>query len=727
VTAGAPPFGDGDGDVTADLRATREALNADTTLRGSSYGVALAGAVDAALVTLLGRTGAGGDVALVALGSYARRELCPGSDIDVLLVLPEGRRRRGRAKAAATRDVAERLWYPLWDAGFVTGHGARTVRDSLTLMGEDLDAFTALLDIRYLAGDLALARDLAARTLDRARERRAGALDQLAGGAELRRTKPGLVAEMLEPNLKDGAGGLRDVHALTWAAALVTGHAGRDGLVESGLIDAPDAARVDAANETLLDLRVALHRITGGHNDVLAFQDQDAVAAALDFASADQLMRDLAAAGRAVAWIARDMWQRLAPDGSRVPLPDHAVNDRLVVREGRIAFAFEDSPSARDVLSLAANAAWLRAPIAPETLVRLPDAPPPVWEREERDAFVALLRAGRNAIPVFEALDHVDVLTNILPEWANVRFRPQRNAYHRFTVDRHLIEVVAECATLLDGAELPRDDQPFEGTVARALRRPELLLLGALLHDIGKGLPGDHSEAGSSMAASVARRMRFDSEAIEILQWLVRDHLLMADTATRRDLSDEAMVRRFCDTLACDPERLRLLYLLTIGDSIATGPAAWSRAKGALLRDLFIKATAIVETDSAASVAAGRRELLNALIGEQAAADFLAVLPASYLLAFDVDVMITHRTLLSGRGLQIDCSPGPDGRLVVTVVAPPPPPPHPPRSGAPARRARPHRPARDRVGRADVLRTRSARSEPLHDRRRHGARCLPCR
>src|SRR5262249_9678644 len=219
------------------------------------------------------------------------------------------------------------------------------------------------------------------------------------------------------------------------------------------------------------------------------------------------------------------------------------------------------------------------------------------------------------------------VLAVLLPEWEHVRSRPQRNAYHRFTVDRHLLEAVAQCASLLDAGERPRGsgwEHDVDAVVARACRRPELLLLGALLHDISKGMPGDHSEVGEVTSERVIRRMGFDSEAREILPWLVRNHLHMAEVATRRDLSDASVADNVPALCSGDAERLRLLYLLTIGDSKATGPAAWSPSKAALVRDLFVKAATAIERGEAKVVADDRRHALNEALGADTAARFLA-------------------------------------------------------------------------------------------------------
>ncbi|GIU86308.1 MAG: bifunctional uridylyltransferase/uridylyl-removing enzyme [Acidimicrobiia bacterium] len=649
--------------AASSLRERRTALVADGGLRGAAFGRALADVLDEALGGLLAELAVGVPVALVALGSYARRELCPGSDVDVLLLHDA----RGR-NVASVRSLAERCWYPLWDAGFVTGHGVRTVKESLALAEDDVDALTAMLEVRLVAGDGALVDALRGRTHDLARRRRDRLLPALADAADARRVRPGPVAEMLEPDLKEGAGGLRDVQALGWAAAAL-GADGVRGLVGRGYLTAGDARRLTDAHATLLDTRVALHRVTGGRGDRLVLQEQDAVAAAVGAADADALVRDLARAGRDVAWITRDVWGRvrdvLAGPPRRGARRERALAPGVVLRDGRVAIVAPDPVPASVVLEAAAAAADEGAPFERATLTRLGSMQPPTWDVWERASFLRLLRAGRRAVPVFEALDHEGVLERVLPEWAHVRSRPQRNAYHRHTVDRHLLEAVAECAELLDEGE--GSPPSFDGVVARACRRPELLLLAALLHDIGKGHERDHSEVGAETALAVARRIGLDSEGREVLTWLVRDHLLMADVATRRDLSDAAVADNLAARCSGDAERLRLLYLLTIGDSRATGPAAWGPAKAALVRDLFVKAAAAIERGEAAALAADRREALAAKLGEATAREFLDRLPAGYVLAFDAEEMAAHAELL-GRAPTVRCVRD-DGRVSVTVVA----------------------------------------------------------
>ncbi|HYL52881.1 MAG TPA: [protein-PII] uridylyltransferase [Acidimicrobiia bacterium] len=656
--------------ISGRLRVARAALVGDTALRGSSFGHALADAVDGALKEAFGTLEQHDSVALVALGSYGRRELCPGSDIDVLLL----HGLRGRRAAGTVREMTEQLWYPLWDAGFVTGHGARTVKDSVALADDDLDALTALLEVRHIAGDDSLTADLVQKVRDLADRRHERLLRALADAAEVRRLRPGPVAEMLEPDLKDGAGGLRDVQSLGWAGWAFGRPGGTDALIARGYLAAADLERVEAGRSMLLDLRVALQRVTTSRSDRLALQEQDAVATALGYADADGLVRELSSAARDIAWTTGDVWSRVR-DGLRGPSGRGARGDRplaeqVTLREGRVHVDADPDGSvpALRTLEAAAAAAEHDAPFERASLTRLRATADPTWDVWERAAFLRLLRAGANAVPVFEALDHEAVLVRVLPEWEHVRSLPQRNAYHRFTVDRHLLEAVAECAVLLDAGDR-RDQAPgdIDGVVARACRRPEILLLGALLHDIAKGRPGDHSELGAETAERFARRIALDSEGREILVWLVRNHLMMAEIATRRDLSDAAVADNVAAACASDPERLRLLYLLTIGDSRATGPAAWSPAKASLVRDLFVKAAAAIERASVRALAADRRQALAERLGEARAHALLARFPETYVLAFDPDQMRVHEELLE-HAPTVRCVRE-DGHVTVTVVA----------------------------------------------------------
>jgi [protein-PII] uridylyltransferase len=554
--------------------------------------------------------------------------LSPGSDVDVVLL------HDGRANVA---EVADRLWYPLWDAGFVLGHATNTVKEQVSLAERDLHALTAWLDARLVAGDPDLFDELVGRIRALAVRRRGRLVADLRSAADGRRQKFGLLAEMLEPNLKDGSGGLRDVQSLSWTGWTLGEPGGWAALVDQGYLRPDDPARLAAANERLLDVRVALHRVTGSRSDVLTLQEQDAVAVETGADDADALVRELAGAARTVAWLVTDVFARLEATergpGGRRSGRDRDLGEGVVVRDGRVAFTADARVDATLVLRAAAAAAEMDAPFDRASLERSERIESVEWNAEARDAFVALLRAGRRAVPVFEALDQAGALTRLLPEWDRVRSLPQRNAYHRFTVDRHLLEAVAECAALLA-------DDGLEGEIARRARA-DLLLLAALLHDLGKGMAGDHSVAGAEAAVELARRIGVDEPGVATLDWLVRHHLALAETATRRDLSEETTITRF-GRLVGTVERLDLLYALTVGDSRATGPAAWGPTKAALVRELFVKTDSLFELGVVGpGLEAHRRETVE-----------------------------RHRALLARRELAIDWREREDGLLECAVAAP---------------------------------------------------------
>jgi [protein-PII] uridylyltransferase len=358
---------------------------------------------------------------------------------------------------------------------------------------------------------------------------------------------------------------------------------------------------------------------------VLVLQEQDAVAARLGAADADVLMADVAAAARCIAWTSDEAWHRvrswLAGPSGREYRRDRPVAPGVVLREGEVHLS-EAARPAEDptlVLRVATAAARHRCRIERRSLDRLAvetETFPSPWPAGAADDLAALLLTGHDAIPVLESLDQRGLLVKILPEWAPVRSRPQRNAYHRFTVDRHLWEAAANAAAL-----------------AGEVDRPDLLVVGALLHDLGKGYPGDHTEAGIELVGVLAPRMGFDRHDSEVLAQMVRHHLLLPDVATRRDLSDDATIDAVAGAVG-EPLVLELLAALTQADSLATGPSAWGSWKAELVRELT--------------------ERVHFRLGDSEAAPPWSLFPPADVLA------------LMGTG-QLTMLPGPD-RL--TVVAP---------------------------------------------------------
>lgn len=559
----------------ASLLGRRAEVIADESRRGRAMCAALAAATDDWLAALL-QEATGGDtsgLALVATGGYGRYELAPGSDLDVWLL---------HAGRPGVTQLAERLWYPVWDAGIKLGHAVRTHKEALGLIAADLDTATAALSARHIAGDPAVSSRLAEEALERWLRRAGRWLDELRRRVAVRHATAGEVAFLLEPDIKEGRGGLRDIHALRWAE-----YAGP-------VLLAGDAAALTGAEDVLLDVRVALHRVAARASDVLLLERQDEVAKLLGGGDADALMARVSTAARTVAWVSDEAWRRVETGNkrrSRVFRRDQVLSPDVVLRNGEVHIDDGVDPAGDPslVLRVAAAAAGADAPIDRQSLDRLADRAPELtgpWPAGARDALVALLGAGRAAIPVLEALDQRRLVERVLPEWAPVRSRPQRNALHRFTVDRHLFEAAANAAG-------------FTNTVPR----PDLLLVGAWLHDLGKGYPGDHTDAGVALMERIAPRMGFDEADVAVLVTLVRSHLLLPDTATRRDLADDDVINDVASVVGSIPT-LEVLAALTEADALATGPSAWNAWKAELVGQLVDRVAHVLRGGEVAEVTA---------------------------------------------------------------------------------------------------------------------------
>lgn len=572
-----------------DIRAARAAVVTDAALGGRQLCRALSAVTDEWLGQVFADAvvDAIDGVALVAVGGYGREELAPGSDLDLWLL------HAGRLAEEELAALTERLWYPIWDAGLKLGHGVFTPRQALALAARELDTATCALSARHLAGDASLTTKLSDGASALWRKRSSRFLAELSQRVRARHHHAGEVAFLLEPDIKEARGGLRDVHALHWAM-----QSGRPVLVNG------DAAALAAAEDTLLGVRVELHRVSGRAADELLLERQDEVAAALGDNNADALMARVATAARTVAWVGDEAWHRLAsslagPLG-RLARRDRPLGPGLVLRDGEVhvitstdggAGAEGDIPvDATLVLRAAAAAARAGVPIDRSSLDRLTAAVPVLedtWPEGARQALVELLSAGPNVIGIIEALDQRGLVHRVLPEWEPTRSRPQRNAYHRFTVDRHLCEAAVNAAALT-------------ATVAR----PDLLVVGAWLHDLGKGYPGDHTEVGMELMASIAPRMGFDPCDVATLVDMVRHHLLLPDIATRRDLADDDVIKGVASAVG-SPATLELLAALTEADSLATGPSAWGTWKAGLVGELVARVAHVLGGGEVADVTAG--------------------------------------------------------------------------------------------------------------------------
>ncbi|MFF8436102.1 [protein-PII] uridylyltransferase [Streptomyces bacillaris] len=543
--------------------------------------------------------------ALVAVGGYGRGELSPRSDLDLLLL------HDGSADAAAVAALADAVWYPVWDLGLALDHSVRTPGEARRTAGEDLKVQLGLLDARPVAGDLGLVASLRTAILADWRNQAPKRLPALHELCQERAERTGELQFLLEPDLKEARGGLRDATALRAVAASWVADAPREGL--------------DRARRTLLDARDALHLTTGRATDRLALQEQDQVAEALGLLDADTLLRQVYEAARTVSYATDVTWREVnrvlrarsvrprlramlsGSLGGSKPAPERApLADGVVEADGEVVLARAARPDRDPVLTLRAAAAAAEAglPLSRHLVRHLATTvrPLPVpWPPEAREELVTLLGAGEATVDVWEALEAEGIITRLLPDWERVHCRPQRNPVHTWTVDRHLVETAVRAASL-----------------TRRVHRPDLLLVAALLHDIGKGWPGDHSVAGEVIARDMATRIGFDQHDVGVIATLVRHHLLLVETATRRDLDDPATVRSVAEAVS-SASTLELLHALTEADALATGPAAWSAWRASLVADLVKRVAAVLageapeETEEEAPSAEHERLAVEAL------------------------------------------------------------------------------------------------------------------
>jgi [protein-PII] uridylyltransferase len=551
------------------IKQARAALLERPGLVGAPLREALSDAYDAWLATLVTVPG----VALAAVGGLARRELAPYSDLDLVL-LHDG----GVADLAGSADA---IWYPVWDGGVGLDHSVRTPQQALAVADSDLKAMLGLLDLRHIAGDAALTEAARARVRDRWRGSVGARVAELRAFSAEREELSGDAAFLLEPNLKDSRGGLRDGQALR-ALALAQ------------VVDLPAGAR--AAYADLLDVRGELHRVCGRAEETLRLQEHESVARALgvepvaEDRGGDEVLRRVNLAARTIGHALDEAFRRAGPAprrrrfGRGAPGQDVRVGlaNGVVAQDGEVVLARDADPAADPglVLRAARAAAENALPLARFALTRLAAESAPVpepWPASARADLLGLLGCGAPGVTVLESLDLAGLLAPLLPEWDAVRGKAQHNPAHRFTVDRHLLETAAHASRH-----------------ASRSSRPDLLLLGALVHDIGKGYPGDHSAVGAPIAAGIARRIGLPDGDVAVVEALTRHHLLLPDTATRRDLDDPVTIGTVADAVGGSGEVLDLLHLLTIADAAATGPAAWSDWKAGLIADLVRRTHAVL-------------------------------------------------------------------------------------------------------------------------------------
>lgn len=505
--------------------------------------------------------------AIVATGGLGRGELLPYSDLDLMLL-------HDNMPADVVSRVAELLWYPLWDANIRIDHSVRTVPEALKVAGEDISAGLAMLEARHIAGDPDLSSLLIGGARRQWRTGISSRFGELVEHTEARWERSGQIAHRAEPDLKCGRGGLRDVQLL-------------NALAIAQLADVYPSRSLASPTETLgeahlalLNVRTELHRVSGRGRELLLAQHADEIGAALRIGDRFDLARTLSDAARTISFYV-DAGLRTAANA--LPKRGFAAFRRPVRRpldEGVIEFAGEvilarDARPERDpglILRVAAASASTGLPMAASTLARLVETAPELrtpWPRQALKDLLVMLAAGPAVVATIEALDRTGLWGRLFPEWGAVRDLPPRDVVHIWTVDRHLVETVSRASAF-----------------TTRVSRPDLLVLGALVHDIGKGRGGDHSVIGAELATQIGTRLGLWPSDVDMLSKIARHHLLLPHTATRRDLQDPKTIEFVVDALDGDPVLLELMAVLAEADSLATGPGVWGDWKASLIGDL---------------------------------------------------------------------------------------------------------------------------------------------
>ena len=502
-------------------------------------------------------------VSLTAVGGYGRGELSPASDLDLLIL------HNGSEKPQVISDFVNAFLYPLWDQGRAIDHAVRTRSETREIANEDVRVALGLLDLRHIAGESELSNQVASDALENWRKSREKYLRALRKSIHERENRSGELAFLLEPDLKEARGGLRDINALR-------------AIEMSGAVPV-SLARVAESEALLSNVRDALHGQNLKARDQLLLTEQDRVASKMNYSNADALMLDVAKAARAVDYLMDSTWHRIDSNNGqswRRRRKNQKIDQGLVIQNSEVTIedGYDISTDSAIGLRAAAAAAQRGLPLSIDACVLLSEKFKSLsnpWPKPVLNDLISLIGAGRSMIRVFEALDQDGLIEKWIPEWSHVRFLPQRNVLHRHTVDRHMLETAVHAAAL-----------------TRTVTRPDLLLVSALFHDIGKGFPNkDHSEYGEELIKPLAKRLGFDDKDCETIAILVREHLLLSAVATRRDLEDPATIGFVIEKIK-DPESLQLLHALSISDGEATGKSAWSDWKAELVSTLVAKCLA---------------------------------------------------------------------------------------------------------------------------------------
>jgi [protein-PII] uridylyltransferase len=540
---------------------------------------------------------------VIAQGGYGRGELNPYSDIDLLFLY-------SWKVSPYLEAVTERLLYTLWDAGLQVGHATRTIKESIALSASDMKVKTALLDARYLCGKFDLYQEFEKAVESRLIKKRVNRfIQEKLTENRLRHESYGGSVYLLEPDVKDGDGGLRDIHTARWIGRVKTGAKDLDALALKAIVSATDVANLKTSQDFLLRVRNELHFSTGKHQDQLTFEEQEKVSRALGFEGEGTLkavevfMRNYYLHASQISRLTSLVIHRTT-EGSR-PLFRGRYSFARTVREGvRISQGqlsitkpsiLESEPG--NLIEVFADMQQQRCELSQETRELLREHTGLIDDKFRRSAaanipFFKILKWKERVYETLLEMHRCGILGTFIPEFGRLLCMVLHDAYHIYTVDQHSLKLIQQIEKLKAGEY--KDGLPLLTQLARDADKIELLYLGLMFHDIGKGFGGGHSEIGAGLVRPIARRMRLNADDGALVEFLVRYHLLMTHSAFRRDLEDEKTIFDFAKTMG-NVNNLKMLYLLTFADVKAVGPDVWNPWKASLLGELYVKTLNLLE------------------------------------------------------------------------------------------------------------------------------------
>ncbi len=547
--------------------------------------------------------------AIIAQGGYGRGAQCVHSDVDLLILFEK------RVPEDAERLIQE-IVYPLWDIGLDVGHATRSLKECLSLAGKDFEILTPLLDARFVCGMSRLYSALTQQLRQKVVLRQARRIvDWLVASNQARHDRFGDSAYLLEPNLKEGQGGLRDYHTMLWIARIKAGLAQPRDLEYMGFLSHEEYEQLKEALAFIYTVRNRLHLLTGRKYDQLHFEHQLQLAKALGYRKTggqqpvECFLGDLHGQMEFIKqqhlmFLFEQGYEKRARRFRR--RAKAAKIDGLIIIKDALQFESARRVSENPLLlfQIFEESARLRLPLGAEAL-RIVREFGHLCDEELRSSKAAVrsfekcLTSPAPTFNVLNAMLQAGLLEHFIPEFQSVINRIQYDQYHIYPVDRHLLRTVKTVKTFAEPGDDPQGD--LARRVYGEIKQRKRLLWGALLHDIGKGQPGgNHSEKGEALVPGILAEKGLPPAAIDAVAFLVREHLLLAKTAARRDINDEETAL-FCARRINDVDRLKMLYLLTVADSMATGPKAWNSWTAALLKDLFLKVLNVLEKGELAS------------------------------------------------------------------------------------------------------------------------------